>query len=307
MYNKSMSENLYRLVKELKKNIRMPFYLRPFRRRLEEAIDTLAQTQAGKSLLMNIGGAPKEIQVKYLYDDCGSYSGKKKILTLSQHLLRKSQRENLVCIIGHELFHKMLRHKKTTLYKKKTSPAQIVTLEVLNETSATAFEKTLLMEAFPDKARQDRNLSETFQLFEKTKKESGLQTAHKKTQAFLVKNILTRQLSPAQHFDWFGSYLHLASMHAKMSFIFDGERVSYEGNDKSYHTILNRYAQMYSPFLKVSDLDKDVISTDRFAQKEVQELTENIRRFKTERPHNVPDTRRARIHAIVKTKTLARD
>ena len=303
-----MSDKLHHLVKELKKNIRMPFFLRPFRRRVEEAFDILAQTQAGKSLLLNIGGAPKEINIRLLSsNDAGSYNGSTKKLTLNGFLLKKSEKENLVCTIGHELFHKMLHEQKMGLYKKKMSPSQIITLEILNEASATAFEKALLMETFPEKARQDRDLSVAFQIFEKTKKENGLQTAHKKTQAFLVKALLTKEFSPVRYFDWLGSYLHLACLYTKFSFVHDGDRVSYEGNNKSYQAVLNRYTQMYHPFLKTTDLDKDIVSVDADVEKDIQQFTDAIRRFKTERPKGVPDTKQTRIQAILKTKTLARD
>jgi len=302
-----MHKNLHHLVKKLKKNIQMPFYLRPFRKRVEKAIDTLAQTQAGKDLLMHIGDVPKEINIRLLSsNDAGSYNGSTKKLTLNGVLLKKSEKENLVCTMGHELFHKMLYDQKMGLYKKKMSPSQIITLEILNEASATAFEKALLMETFPEKARQDRDLSVAFQIFEKTKKENGLQTAHKKTQAFLVKALLTEELLPVRYFDWLGSYLHLACLYTKFSFVHDGDRVSYEGNHKSYQTILNRYTQMYHPFLKVTDLDRDIISSDEDVEKDVQQFTDAIRRFKTERPKGVPDTKQTRIQAIIRTRGLDR-
>ena len=95
MYNKSMHKNLHHLVKKLKKNIQMPFYLRPFRKRVEEAIDILAQTQAGKDLLMHIGDVPKEINIRLLSsNDAGSYNGSTKKLTLNGVLLKKSEKEN---------------------------------------------------------------------------------------------------------------------------------------------------------------------------------------------------------------------
>ncbi|MBQ4084165.1 MAG: hypothetical protein IJC30_00725 [Alphaproteobacteria bacterium] len=297
-----MIDTTYFLVKKLKKRIKMPFYLRPFRKRVEEAIDILARSQAGKNLLRNIKDAPKEIQVKLLpSSELGSYSYSKKTLSLNCRLLRKDKKEELACVIGHELFHKMLYDQKMALCKKRTSPSQFVNLELLNEAATKAFEKTLMMEISPEKARQDSSLSEYFKIFEKTKKESNLQIAHKKTQALIFRNLLTDDTS-FETFFWFKAYRRSAICHVLSCFVYEGDRISYEGNHKSYQNTFCRYMRMYSPFLKTDELSTQMTEQG----KDIQRLTDKIHYFKTERPKKIRDTPKNRRFFIL-NNSFSRD